>query len=80
MTKTDSRGTYAEKLYPNIYSKVTSYNVKNNTNQQRIMKQHKHKLKKPKNWDNILTYDKSLINDIENTYKEIKLLQRINYE
>ena len=75
MAKTDSRGTYAEKLYPNIYSKVTSYNVKNNTNQQRIMKQHKHQLKKPKQWDNLLTYDKSLINDIENTYKEIKLLQ-----
>lgn len=75
MAKTDSRGTYAEKEYPNIYSKVTSYNVKNNTAQKRIMKQHKHQLKKPKQWDNLLTYDKSLINDIENTYKEIKLLQ-----
>lgn len=75
MAKTDSRGTYAEKEYPNIYSKITSYNVKNNTNQQRIMKQHKHQLKKPKQWDSLLKYDKSLINDIENTYKEIKLLQ-----
>lgn len=75
MSKTDSRGTYAEKEYPNIYSKVTSYNVKNNTSQQRIMKQHKHRLKKPKIWDKLLKYDKTLINDIENVYKEIKELQ-----
>jgi len=77
MAKTDSRGTYAEKEYPNIYSKVTSYNVKNNTNQTRIMKQHKHKLKKPSHWDTLLKYDKSLINDIENVYNEIKELQKL---
>lgn len=75
MSKTDSRGSYAEKEYPNIYSKVTSYNVKNNTNQKKIMKQHKHKLKKPKIWDSLLEYDKTLINDIENVFNEIKQLQ-----
>lgn len=72
MLKENKRGEYAEKMFPEIYSRKTSYMVKSSTIQKRIFLQHKHKLKKPKLWDIELKYNENIINEIKNTLDIIR--------
>lgn len=71
LLKENKRGEYAEKMWPHIYSKKVSYMVKSSTRQKEPMLQHKHTLKKPKQWDKELIVDTKLINAINNTVQII---------
>lgn len=71
MLKENKRGEYAAKMWPSIYSRKVSYNVKSSTKQKEPFLQHKHTLIKPKNWDKNINYDKSIISQINETVKKI---------
>lgn len=67
LLKENKRGEYASKMFPKIYSRKVSYMVKSSTIQKEPMLQHKHKLIKPKLWDNQLEYDDTVIDRIKQT-------------
>lgn len=69
MLKENKRGEYAHKMYPEIYTRKVSYNVKSSTRQKDPMLQHKHRVQKPKAWDIELKYEHFLIDKI----KEVRL-------
>jgi len=71
MLKENKRGEYAEKMYPDIYTRKVSYMVKSSAIQKEPFLQHKHQLKKPKNWDKELIFDKSVIEKIKETVEKI---------
>jgi hypothetical protein len=71
MLKENKRGTYANKMFPHIYTMKVSYNVISSTNQKIPFLQHKHTLKKPKDWDGYVRYDKSAIYKIIREYQKI---------
>ena len=71
MLKENKRGEYAEKMYPNIYTRKVSYLVKSSTAQKDPFLQHKHQLKKPKNWDKELEFDNNLIDAINELVNKI---------
>lgn len=71
MLKENKRGEYAEKMYPDIYTRKVSYMVKSSTVQKEPFLQHKHQLKKPKNWDKELFFDVKLINNIKKLVDKI---------
>lgn len=72
MLKDNKRGEYAAKMYPDIYSRKVSYNVKSSTIQKDPFLQHKHQLKKPKNWDKELIIKAEVYNEIKRTLKIIQ--------
>jgi hypothetical protein len=72
MLKDNKRGEYAESMYPNIYTRKVSYMVKSSTIQKEAFLQHKHKLKKPKEWDNYLKLNKNVIPEIKKTIEQIR--------
>ena len=71
LLKGNKRGEYVSLMFPDIYSRKVSYNVKSSTIQKDPFLQHKHLLKKPKSWDKAMEYDKDILVDIENTIKGI---------
>ena len=71
MLKENKRGEYAEKMYPDIYTRKVSYLVKSSTVQKDPFLQHKHQLKKPKNWDKELQFDINLIQEIKDLVDKI---------
>ena len=71
MLKENKRGEYAEKMHPNIYTRKVSYMVKSSTMQKEPFLQHKHQLKKPKNWDKELYFDIKLIDKIKKLVDKI---------
>jgi len=71
MLKENKRGEYAEKTYPDIYTRKVSYMVKSSTNQKEPFLQHKHKLKKPKQWDKELIVDSIVYNEIQKVVDKI---------
>lgn len=71
MLKENKRGEYAARMYPHIYSRKVSYNVKSSTTQKDPFLQHKHKLKKPKQWDQDLIINPEIYDEIKNTLKII---------
>ena len=71
MLKENKRGEYAEKMYPDIYTRKVSYLVKSSTVQKDPFLQHKHQLKKPKNWDKELEFDNNLIDAINDLVNKI---------
>lgn len=71
LLKENKRGEYAEKMWPSIYTRKVSYNVKSSTRQKEPMLQHKHTLTKPKQWDNIIKFDRIAIDMINNTLARI---------
>ncbi len=71
MLKENLRGEYAFKMWPNIYTRKTSYRVKSSTRQKEIMLQHKHYLIKPKQWDKELVYDDTVLKVIQQTVDKI---------
>lgn len=64
MLKDNKRGEYASKMYPHIYSRKVSYMVKSSTYQKEPFLQHKHTLKKPKQWDLDLRIDDTVMPEI----------------
>lgn len=78
MLKENKRGEYAAKMYPHIYSRKVSYMVKSSTKQIEPMLQHKHKLKKPKEWDLQLQYDPDVIQSIRQTIEKISTRENNN--
>ena len=71
MLKKNERGQYAEKTYPEIYTRKISYMQKSSTNQKKISLQHKHRLHKPKNWDQQLRVDKIVFQEINKVVTNI---------
>lgn len=71
MLKENKRGEYASKMWPHIYSRKVSYNVISSTKQKEPMLQHKHTLKRPKQWAIDLQYDKVCIKFIRDTLNRI---------
>lgn len=71
MLKENKRGEYAEKMYPHIYTRKISYMVKSSTMQKDPFLQHKHKLIKPKSWDNDLKVDSIVFKEIKETIERI---------
>ena len=71
MLKENKRGAYVNKIFPHIYTMKVSYNVISSTNQKKPMLQHKHTLKKPKEWDNYVQYDRLKVYNILSRYKQI---------
>lgn len=71
MLKENKRGEYCEKMYPHIYSRKVSYMVKSSTIQKDAFLQHKHTLKKPKEWDDYLKVDKKVFVEIRNVLNRI---------
>ena len=78
MLKENKRGEYAEKTYPEYYSKKVGYMVKNCTAQKDHYLQHKHKLKKPKEWDLYLNIDSNIITKIKNVVEILDKLENGN--
>jgi hypothetical protein len=72
MLKENKRGEYAEKTYPEIYSRKVSYMVKSSTYQKEPFLQHKHTLKKPSSWYIDLKIHSSCILKIHETLEKIK--------
>jgi hypothetical protein len=70
MLKENKRGTYANKMFPHIYTMKVSYNVISSTNQKTPFLQHKHTLKKPKEWDGYAQYDKAKVYNIIREYQK----------
>jgi hypothetical protein len=71
MLKENKRGEYAESLYSHIYTRKISYMVKSTTSQKEPFLQHKHKLKKPKEWDQYLQVDSKCIDEIKKVIEKI---------
>ena len=71
MLKENKRGEYAESMYPNIYTRKVSYMVKSSTIQKEPFLQHKHKLKKPKEWDNYLQIDNKVYDEVKKVLNKI---------
>lgn len=78
MLKENKRGEYAAKMYPHIYSRKVSYMVKSSTKQIEPMLQHKHRLKKPKEWDLQLQYEQDVIQSIRQTVDKISKRENSN--
>lgn len=78
MLKENKRGEYAQKMYPDIYTRKVSYMVKSSTIQKEPMLQHKHLLKKPKSWDANLVVDDKVFSTIREAIKTIHLREREN--
>ena len=75
MLKENKRGEYAESIYPHIYTRKVSYMVKSSTFQKEPFLQHKHKLKKPKEWDNCLQIDSEVYNEIKKVLNKIHKME-----
>jgi hypothetical protein len=73
MLKENKRGEYAESMYPNIYTRKVSYMVKSSTYQKEPFLQHKHQLKKPKEWDTYLKFDDKVLVEIKKLVEKIHL-------
>lgn len=73
MLKENKRGEYAESIYPNIYTRKVSYMVKSSTYQKEPFLQHKHQLKKPKEWDTYLKFDDKVLVEIKKLVEKIHL-------
>lgn len=73
MLKENKRGEYAENMYPHIYTRKVSYMVKSSTFQKEPFLQHKHKLKKPKEWDTYLQIDNKVYNEIKKVLNQIHI-------
>jgi len=73
MLKENKRGEYAESMYPHIYTRKVSYMVKSSTIQKEPFLQHKHKLKKPKEWDAYLQVDDKVYNEIKKVLNQIHI-------
>lgn len=71
LLKENKRGEYATKMWPDIYQRKVSYNVKSSTRQKQPMLQHKHKLIKPSSWDKALHYDQTVIPAINATLHKV---------
>lgn len=71
LLKENKRGEYATKMWPNIYSRKVSYNVKSSTIQKEPMLQHKHTLKKPVKWDKELKIGANSLQKIRETVELI---------
>lgn len=71
MLKKNERGQYAEKTYPEIYTRKISYMEKSSTSQKKISLQHKHRLRKPLIWDEQLKVDKIVFQEIKNVVTKI---------
>jgi len=71
MLQNNQRGEYAEKTYPEIYTRKISYMQKSSTSQKKIVLQHKHRLHKPKNWDQQLRVDKIVFQEINKVVTNI---------
>jgi hypothetical protein len=71
MLKENKRGEYAELTYPHIYTRKVSYMVKSTTAQKEPFLQHKHRLKKPKEWDESLQVDSKCVAEIEKVIERI---------
>lgn len=73
MLKENKRGEYAESMYPHIYTRKVSYMVKSSTYQKEPFLQHKHQLKKPKEWDTYLKFDDKVLVEIKKLVEKIHL-------
>jgi hypothetical protein len=73
LLKENKRGIYTHNKYPHIYTMKVSYNVKSSTNQKEQFLQHKHTLRKPKEWDAAMVYEK------EKVFQEIARVQNLIY-
>jgi hypothetical protein len=73
MLKENKRGEYAESMYPHIYTRKVSYMVKSSTYQKEPFLQHKHQLKKPKEWDTYLKFDDKVLIEIKKLVEKIHI-------
>jgi hypothetical protein len=71
LLKENKRGTYVNSLYPNIYTMKVGYNIKSSFAQKEPFLQHKHTLRKPKEWDNYMQYDKEKVNMLIKDFKDL---------